>query len=44
MMSENSLSGIVTLKVDFDAFGIVLLEILSGQEVVKMQKNPGTST
>lgn len=41
MAPEYSLSGVVTSKLDVYAFGIVLLEILSGQEAVKMQQNPG---
>lgn len=38
MAPEYSLTGIVTPKLDVYSFGVVLLEILSGQEPVKMQQ------
>lgn len=44
MAPEYSLTGTVTLKLDVFSFGIVLLEILSGQEAVKMQQQKPYST
>ena len=41
MAPEYTLSGLITPKLDVYAFGVVFLEILSGQEAVKLQQNPG---
>lgn len=39
MAPEYSTSGLITSKLDVFSFGVILLEILSGQEAVRLQQN-----
>ncbi|CAK9876925.1 unnamed protein product [Sphagnum jensenii] len=44
MAPEEKSGGIITPKVDVFAFGVILLEILSGKEAVSFQIDPDTNT
>lgn len=44
MAPEYTQTGVITSKLDVYAFGVVLLEMLSGQEAVKLQRSPGENT
>ncbi|CAM6026878.1 unnamed protein product [Sphagnum balticum] len=44
MAPEEKSGGIITPKVDVFAFGVILLEILSGKEAVSFQIDPHTNT
>jgi serine/threonine protein kinase len=44
MAPEEKSSGLITPKLDVFAFGVILLEIMSGKEAVSFQTNPHSNT